>query len=58
MSEKRLLRVDEMARRLNCSEKTIRRMIQNGSIDSVRIGKREHRIDEHAAMLKLNNNKK
>ena len=54
-SQTDLLTVDDVARRLNCSPKTLRREIQSGALDCVRIGpaRRLVRISEKALRVYL-----
>lgn len=52
MSKERLT-VREMAKRLNCSEETIRRRLRSGSAPAIKLG--HYRIDPEAFELSLSN---
>lgn len=51
----RLLRVDDVAERLQCSTKSVRRSISNGDLEAVRIGPagRSIRVTEQAFAVYL-----
>jgi excisionase family DNA binding protein len=47
-AQKRMLRISEVARRLDCSESTVRRLIQNGQLPATQFAGKNFsiRIDE------------
>jgi len=52
MAEENLVTVNEMAKRLNCSPDTIRRMIHNGEIPNVKMPG-SYRMDPEKVILAL-----
>lgn len=49
----KMLKVKEVAKLLNCSEKAVRKAIRDGSLPSVKIGNRVFRVPESALVPKV-----
>lgn len=48
MAEEKLLRVDQVARRLGVKERQVRRLIEQGKLEAIRLSERGIRIPESA----------